>query len=188
VLDADGVPLERDRGAFVKLQARRAALNFLARDFSSHATLLLVAGDDSRDAPASAAMTHFARLGGEGTVARLVERFYAHMDSLPEAATIRAMHAAELDEIKRVLRLYLAEWTGGPKAYSTERGHPRLRMRHNRFSIGVAERDAWMACMRRALAEVVEDARLREDLESKLGALADMLRNRPAPLTPPGAP
>jgi hemoglobin len=147
-----------------------------------------VPGGDPNDSPPTSAMTHFARLGGESTVARLVERFYAHMDSLPEAATIRAMHAAELGEIKRVLRLYLAEWTGGPKDYSTERGHPRLRMRHNRFSIGIAERDAWMACMRRALAEVVEDERLRSDLESKLGALADMLRNRPEPVTSPGSP
>jgi hypothetical protein len=56
---------------------------------------------------------HFNAIGGAQAVARLAERFYHHMDTLPQAQTIRAMHAAELGEMKEVLARYLGEWMGG---------------------------------------------------------------------------
>ncbi|HET9934244.1 MAG TPA: group II truncated hemoglobin [Polyangiaceae bacterium] len=119
---------------------------------------------------------HFAAIGAEG-VARLVERFYFHMDSLPDAAGIRALHPADLAPVREVLTRYLTEWLGGPPLYSTERGHPRLRRRHLRFRIGAAERDAWMLCMRAALGEVIGDAKLRAELDAAFFKVADFLRN-----------
>jgi hemoglobin len=130
-------------------------------------------------APCSPANPHFAALGGAPTVTALVDRFYHYMDILPEAATIRAMHPPVLDEVRAVLTRYITEWTGGPALYTQERGHPRLRMRHAPFAIGLAERDAWLTCMRRALADTVPDPSLREAMERKLHELANMLRNRP---------
>lgn len=120
---------------------------------------------------------HFEAIGGEAPVARLVERFYFHMDTLPEAAGIRAMHEPDLTHTKAVLVQFLVEWLGGPKVYSAERGHPRLRQKHISFPIGVAERDAWMLCMRRALADVVPDAALRQQLEQAFFKTADFIRN-----------
>jgi hemoglobin len=99
------------------------------------------------------------------------------MDSLPEAKKIRDMHADDLTSVIEVLKRYLGEWLGGPKLYSQERGHPRLRMRHMHFQIGPAERDAWMICMRGALEEVVEDVGLREQLAESFYKLADWVRN-----------
>jgi len=129
-------------------------------------------------APATAPNPHFARLGGEAAVARLVDAFYRAMDTLPEAAGIRAMHAPDLGHTRAVLTLYFTEWLGGPAGYSAQRGHPRLRMRHAPFSIGAAERDAWLACMRHALADVVgDDAELRDQLMQALFKTADWLRN-----------
>lgn len=119
---------------------------------------------------------HFAAIGADG-VARLVERFYFHMDALPEAAAIRALHPPDLASVREVLTRYLTEWLGGPPLYSTERGHPRLRRRHMRFRIGAAERDAWMRCMRSALDEVVSDAKLRAELDAAFFKVADFLRN-----------
>jgi len=81
----------------------------------------------------------FDCIGGEVTVDRLVECFYARMDALSEAQTIRAMHARDLGRTKDILKWYLAEWLGGPKRYSAERGHPRLRGRHIEFKIGEAD-------------------------------------------------
>lgn len=123
--------------------------------------------------------THFSRIGGATTVDRLVEAFYAQMDKLPEARTIRALHANDLSATKDVLKRYLGEWMGGPPLYSQERGHPRLRMRHVRFRIGEAERDAWLLCMRGALKEVVADAALRDELFQAFFKLADWVRNQP---------
>lgn len=121
----------------------------------------------------------FERIGGSATIDLLVDRFYDRIDALPEAKIIRAMHADELGPISDVLKRYLTEWTGGPRLYSVEKGHPRLRQRHIGFAIGDAERDAWLLCMRSAMAETVTDAAARQDLDKALSGLADWMRNRP---------
>jgi hemoglobin len=123
--------------------------------------------------------TPFQRLGGADAVDALVERFYAEMDARPEARGIRALHGADLAPVKFVLKHYLTEWLGGPPLYSSARGHPRLRMRHMRFSIGEPERDAWLACMKAALEATVTDAPVREGVFRAFAALADHMRNRP---------
>jgi len=120
----------------------------------------------------------FDRVGGTVTIDRLVEAFYQRMDTLPEAKTIRAMHAPDLGSVKNVLKRYLSEWTGGPKLYSPEKGHPRLRQRHMGFAIGNAERDAWLLCMRGALEETVSDDSARQELDAALTKLADWMRNQ----------
>jgi hemoglobin len=120
----------------------------------------------------------FERIGGAVVIDRLVEAFYARMDTLPEATTIRAMHATDLGPTKNVLKRYLTEWTGGPKLYSVEKGHPRLRQRHMGFPIGEAERDAWLLCMRGALEVSIADDSAREEIYATLAKLADWMRNK----------
>jgi hemoglobin len=127
---------------------------------------------------ADAPNPHFSRIGGEGEVRRLVDAFYRRMDSLPEAAGIRAMHGADLGDIKSTLQLFLIEWLGGPRNYSAQRGSPRLRARHLAFPIGTAERDAWMLCMRGALEDVVADPELRIELERAFFRTANAIMNR----------
>ena len=108
---------------------------------------------------------------------QLVDSFYRLMATRPEAATILALHPADLSATKIVFKKYLTEWLGGPNQYSQERGHPRLRMRHQPFRIGMAERDAWMLCMRTAAEEVIGSPRLRELLLQQLSKVADWMRN-----------
>ena len=120
----------------------------------------------------------FERIGGSATIDALVDRFYERMDTLPEAKIIRAMHAGDLGLITDVLKRYLTEWTGGPKLYSPEKGHPRLRQRHFGFAIGDAERDAWMLCMRGAMDETIADPAARQELDKAISGLADWMRNR----------
>jgi len=123
-------------------------------------------------------LSMFERVGGALTVDRLVEAFYARMDTLPQAQGIRAMHGQDLEPTKQVLKRYLCEWLGGPKLYSAEKGHPRLRQRHMGFKIGQAERDAWLVCMRGALDEAVDDAEARAEIDALLTKLADWMRNQ----------
>ncbi|MGE5260600.1 MAG: hypothetical protein ACM3MH_06955 [Actinomycetota bacterium] len=57
---------------------------------------------------------------------------------------------------------------------------PHLDMRPARVDkIGEHERDAWLACMRGALDEVVADVSLREELFANFRKLADWMRNDP---------
>lgn len=120
----------------------------------------------------------FERIGGRATIDALVDRFYERMDTLPEAKVIRAMHADDLGLIRDVLKRYLSEWTGGPRLYTPEKGHPRLRQRHFGFAIGDAERDAWMLCMRGAMEETIADGAARAELDKAISGLADWMRNR----------
>ena len=123
--------------------------------------------------------TPYELLGGDAGVRSIVDRFYDLMDSAPEAATIRRLHAASLKASRDKLYLYLMGWTGGPPIYVQQRGHPRLRMRHLPFTIGARERDEWVWCMDRSLDEHDMPGWLRDDLKAKLHALADHMRNRP---------
>ncbi len=125
----------------------------------------------------SAANPHFERLGGQPQVVRLVDAFYRAMDTLPEAQVIRAMHEPNLAPTKSVLVKYLSEWLGGPKVYTPDRGAPMLRRRHQPFPIDAAARDAWMLCMRHALAEVCADEGLRAELDAAFYKVADFIRN-----------
>lgn len=120
----------------------------------------------------------FERIGGVVIIDRVVEAFYQHMDMLPEAKAIRAMHAPDLGPTKLVLKRYLCEWMGGPKLYSAEKGHPRLRQRHMGFPIGEEERDAWLLCMRGALDECISDTGARQEIYTALAKLANWMRNQ----------
>ena len=51
----------------------------------------------------------FSRIGGAAAIDRLVEAFYARMDTLPQAKPIRSPHAADLTPVKEVLKRYLGE-------------------------------------------------------------------------------
>jgi hemoglobin len=128
----------------------------------------------------------FEIIGGQDTVDRLVELFYQRMDTLPEAQGIRALHAADLGPMIIVLKKYLGEWLGGPKLYSAERGHPMLRARHLPFSIGVAQRDAWLLCMNGALDVTITDDAARAGIRDSMTRLADWMRNKSGEPPPTG--
>jgi hemoglobin len=70
---------------------------------------------------------------------------------------------------------------GGPQHYTERYGHPRLRMRHMPFAIGVRERDQWLACMRQAMNDVQLDAVLIERLDQAFFQTADWMRNKNTP-------
>lgn len=123
-------------------------------------------------------ITHFEQIGGAAGVRRLVDRFYDLMDTVPEAATIRAMHPATLDSSREKLHLFLVGWLGGPQLYVERFGPPMLRARHLPFSIGDEEADAWIGCMSKALDEQDMPAELREFLWDRFRAMADHMRNR----------
>lgn len=123
--------------------------------------------------------TLYQRIGGEAKLRRLVQRFYKHMDELPEALPIRWMHADNLQTAEDKLFMFLSGWMGGPSLYIEKYGHPRLRMRHLPFAIDESALDQWMMCMKNALSEVVDDEALRNELVFALHGVADFMRNQP---------
>ena len=108
-------------------------------------------------------MTVYDAVGGDAFFVELVDRFYA---AVAEDGLLRPSYPEDLTDSRRWLALFLIQYWGGPTTYDDHRGHPRLRMRHAPFSIGMAERNAWLRHMTRAVADSgapPEVARLLDD-------------------------
>ena len=103
--------------------------------------------------------TFYDAVGGAETFHTIVSRFY---DLVAEDEILRPLYPEEdLSGAEERLRMFLEQYWGGPRTYSDQRGHPRLRMRHVPFRISPIERDAWLRCMHTAVASV--DSRTLDD-------------------------
>ncbi|AKG43006.1 globin [Streptomyces xiamenensis] len=93
--------------------------------------------------------TFYERVGGEPTFRKLVKRFYQGVADDP---LLRPMYPEEdLGPAEERFTLFLMQYWGGPRTYSDNRGHPRLRMRHAPFTVDRAAHDAWLRHMRDAI-------------------------------------
>ena len=124
--------------------------------------------------------TPYAWIGGDEKIRAVVDRFYDLMDLEPRYAELRASHGSTLESARQKLFWFLCGWMGGPQHYTERFGHPRLRMRHMPFSIGIVERDQWLACMDQAMQELGVDEELRRRLGQSFFQTADWMRNRGA--------
>ena len=119
--------------------------------------------------------TFYDAIGGEKAFEQLVSHFYALVAIDP---ILRPMYPTDdLHGAAIRLKMFLEQYWGGPKTYSEERGHPRLRMRHAEFKIGTKERDAWLLCMRSAVYELEITTEQRNELWSYLEGAAQFLIN-----------
>ena len=117
----------------------------------------------------------YEAVGGEKAFEQLVSHFYALVAIDP---ILRPMYPTDdLHGAAIRLKMFLEQYWGGPKTYSEERGHPRLRMRHAEFKIGTKERDAWLLCMRSAFYELEITTEQRNELWSYLEGAAQFLIN-----------
>lgn len=105
---------------------------------------------------------------GQEAFDRLVAAFYRRVQAEPLLSPMYPQH--DMEGAERRLRLFLTQYFGGPTTYLDERGHPRLRMRHAPYQIGMAERDAWVTAMLAAMQE----ARIEEPAYS---AMRDYFEN-----------
>ncbi len=122
--------------------------------------------------------TPYEWIGGQDRVRALVDRFYDLMDLESGYRELRAAHGSELTAARDKLYLFLSGWLGGPQTYTERFGHPRLRMRHMPFAIGIPERNQWLACMDQAMGETGVDPALRERLKTSFFQTADWMRNQ----------
>jgi hemoglobin len=122
-------------------------------------------------------VTFYEAVGGEETFRRLVARFYQGVAGDP---VLRAVYPEEdLADAEERLRLFLIQYWGGPATYNERRGHPALRMRHARFAIGPAERDAWLRHMTAAIASLDLPEELSAPLRDYVTTAAHALTNQP---------
>ena len=117
----------------------------------------------------------YATVGEEG-FNRLTAAFY---DGVAADPLLRPLYPeGELEPARRRLALFLMQYFGGPTAYSDERGHPRLRMRHFAFPIDQARRDAWLRHMAAALDSLELTPEVRATMQRYFEDAATFLVNR----------
>ncbi len=122
--------------------------------------------------------TFYDAVGGAETFRAIISRFY---EQVRDDEVLRPLYPEEdLTGAEDRLRMFLEQYWGGPRTYSEQRGHPRLRMRHSPYRIGPIERDAWLRCMHTAVASIdrgtLDDTHRRE-LLAYLEMAADSMVN-----------
>jgi hemoglobin len=96
--------------------------------------------------------TLYAEIGGHETIARIVEVFY---EGVVDDEVLRPLYPDEdLGPAAARLTMFLVQYWGGPNTYSTQRGHPRLRIRHVPFAVTPDARDRWLRHFRAGLDAV----------------------------------
>jgi hemoglobin len=119
----------------------------------------------------------YEQVGGEAFFADLTSQFYAVVATDP---ILRPMYPDEdMKGAAQRLQWFLSQYWGGPTTYQENRGHPRLRMRHSQFTIGIAARDAWLRAMKTAVDGVEIKEELKEQLWDYLEMAADAMVNQP---------
>ena len=114
---------------------------------------------------------------GEERLRAMVAAFYrrVRVDEL-----IGPMYPAEdWEGSEKRLADFVVYRFGGPQTYLEQRGHPRLRMRHLPFSIGLQERDRWLTLMGEAMRETGLTEEEAQVMIPFFAQVADMMRNRP---------
>ena len=96
--------------------------------------------------------TFYDDIGGFETFRRIVAKFY---EGVAQDEVLRPLYPEEdLGPAEVRFRMFLEQYWGGPRTYSEQRGHPRLRMRHAPFAVTPSARDRWLGHMRAALDEI----------------------------------
>lgn len=113
---------------------------------------------------------------GEAGFAQLVGAFYRQVR---EDAILAPLYPEQdFEGAEQRLRDFLIFRFGGPQHYIEKRGHPRLRMRHAPFPVGLAARDRWLLLMRTAMTECAFSAEVNEILDRYFEATANAMMNR----------
>ena len=114
---------------------------------------------------------------GDDGIRRLVAAFYRRV---PTDEILAPMYQnRDLAAAEARLRGFLIQRFGGPDDYSRQRGHPRLRLRHNPFKIDQRARDRWIELMEAALAETPLDERALPLLRHFFHDAATFMINHP---------
>ena len=121
--------------------------------------------------------TPYELIGKEAGVKALASAFYESMDELEEAASVRKMHADNLEVIQQKLFEYLNGWLGGPHLYQDKYGTICLTEPHQPYPIGEAQRDQWIACWDLALDKVAAGDDFRTMTKEPIARMANFLVN-----------
>lgn len=118
--------------------------------------------------------TIYKALGAEN-LELLVNEFYDRVQTDP---TISHLFKTDIQLVKQKQFLFLTQFLGGPPLYNQTYGHPRMRMRHMPHAIDEKAKDAWLACMKAAIATLPISEELKNIIYNCFPRLANHMMNR----------
>ena len=111
----------------------------------------------------------FYEILGKEKIAELVFHFYALVYEDP---ILSDLFQNDIAEVRDKQFRFLCQFLGGPPLYIETYGPPKMRMRHLPFVITHEKKDAWLACMNKAITQLNLDERLSQELYSCFVPLA----------------
>jgi hemoglobin len=107
---------------------------------------------------------------------RLVDLFYEHVNTLPEAEIIRKLYPEDLSSSRKKLTFFLSGWLGGPRIYQEHFGSINIPGSHVHMKIGAQEQDAWLFCMDKAVQQQAYTQEFKQYLMEQLSIPAEKIR------------
>lgn len=99
------------------------------------------------------ARSPYDRIGGLDVLQQITDRFYDLMETEPQYAALRAMHAPDLASMRASLPRFLAGWSGGPRDWWEANPGKCMVSLHGPFAIKQDTAEQWADAMRRAIAD-----------------------------------
>ncbi len=95
-----------------------------------------------------------AHIGGDEALRKLVNDFYDQVETLPQGAKLRLLHARGhgLTHAREEQFNFMSGFTGGRRHYMEKHGHMNLKQIHEHLPITVQDAEDWLFCMDRAIA------------------------------------
>jgi len=121
----------------------------------------------------------FDRIGGREPIARMVNRFYDLMESEPDFAELRAMHAPDLTPMRESLTDFLMAWMGGPRDWFEKRPGACIMSAHRALDgMNFATATQWVLAMQQAAKETIPHD--PDFVDSMVSAFASMSKGMAA--------
>lgn len=129
--------------------------------------------------PKSRPQLPFDRIGGREPIARMVNRFYDLMESEPDFAELRAMHANDLSPMRESLTDFLMAWMGGPRDWFEKRPGACIMSAHRALDgMNFATATQWVLAMQQAAKETIPHD--PDFVDSMVSAFASMSKGMAA--------
>ena len=128
-------------------------------------------------------MTHslLEHIGGDTVLHKLVNDFYDLVETLPQGAKLRLLHARGhgLVHAREEQFNFMSGFMGGRRHYMEKHGHLNLKQSHEHLPITEQDAEDWLFCMDRALEMNALHGAEVEKLRHTLRRTCLMLVNTP---------
>ena len=130
-------------------------------------------GTSTAQAPAETQKTTpFELIGGVEPIRRVVDAFYDLLESDPQYAELRAMHAPDMTPMRAALTGFFTGWMGGSREWFTAQGGFCVMTRHSKMPITGKTAKQWSDAMRAALVVAKVEPGFAEQMDQILTRLA----------------